>query len=357
MNLDFFTFPYVPSLESGRGVDRICYYIKREILLDGYNFRIVDGSELSGKNTISKMISRGLNLYKFLNYKENSQYLAATPYSGAMLSLLKRKPLVTMIHDIVPFEMDNQIHYSFKSRIERLAVKNRYKVSIRNSDLVIVPFKYTKHKLIELFELDESKIEIVGYGIDINQSKEEILSTKSENETFKVLFIGGLNPIDRGGLVVPEIAKLLSLTGTDIQFIVSSKYESLKEIIERVNSLGVSHMFKFIDFIPESQLDMVMRSADLFLYPSLLGFSLLLMQALANGLPILVSRRLDNIEFASDFGYLVEDNSPETFANEILRIATDKAFRTSLIERSIDFIRDKSASDMAKKIIDVIMGM
>lgn len=357
MTLAFFTFPYIPSLESGRGVDRLSYYIKRELLNNEHNCRIVDGSELRGKNTLSKVISRGFNLYKFLNNGEDSRYLAVTPYSGAILSLLKRKPLATMIHDLVPFEINNQIYYSFKSKIEKLAVRERYKISIRNSDLVIVPFKYTERRLIELFDLDKSKIEIVGYGIDINQSKEEILLTKCENETFKILFIGGLNPIERGGLLIPAIAKILSSTGIDFQFIVSSKYELLIQIMGRVDSLGVSHMFKFIDFIPESQLDMVMRSVDLFLYPSLLGFSLLLMQALANGLPILVSKRFDNIEFASNFGYLVEDNSPETFANEILRIATDKTFRNSLIKRSIDFIKDKSASRMSQRIIDVVMRM
>lgn len=354
MNLAFFTFPYVPTEKSGKGVDRICYYIKKELVNCNHNFRLVDGSDLKGRNAFSKMLSRAFNLHKFLKKDVGSHYLAATPYSGAILSLLKRKPLVTIIHDVVPFEKNNQISYSIKSRIEKFAVKNRYKFSIKNSDLIIVPFQYTKEKLIELFGLDGKKIKVVEYGIELTQTKEEIRSKKLKKNTFTVLFIGGLNPIERGGLIIPDIAKILSSNEIDIEFIVSAKRGLSNPIIEKVNGLGISNMFKFTDFIPESELDNVLRSSDLFLYPSFLGFSLLLLQALANGLPILVSKRLDNIEFATNLGYIVEDNSPEAFAKEILKIATDVDLRASQIESSFNFIQNRSASKMALKIIETV---
>ncbi len=110
----------------------------------------------------------------------------------------------------------------------------------------------------------------------------------------------------------------------------------------------VRHRIRHLDYLDRPSLSAVMRRAEALLFPSLLeGFGLPVVEAMACGVPVIVSRASSLPEVAGDAGVYVDPLDPAGIAGAIRRLADDPELRACLgargRERAARFRWDEAA--------------
>lgn len=345
------TLPYYPTPDSGKGVDRISYYIFREIQNLQLDYELL-GWRNSTESKIVRVLLRLIRYPKFAISK-GDVYLATESYSGYLFSLFHKSPTILIIHDLNPFGGFHNAYDSLSSRINRVNTKVRYRKSILSSDIIVVPFEYTKTKLLEIFNIEPNKIKIIPYGIDLPKNFASMNKKEISIGIKRLLFIGGTNPLDRGVDVAIEILSYILQYKEDVRLIVSCKRDRWREVKLTASKLMVEKNIDLMDFIPEGQLGEIFLSSDLFLYPSRIGFSLLVLQAMSYGIPVVASNKFDIPEFLQDYGQYFAISSPVEMADAILEILNDNKLRSHLVEKGYEICRSHTSSKMALSILDL----
>lgn len=109
----------------------------------------------------------------------------------------------------------------------------------------------------------------------------------------------------------------------------------LREPLGRLASrLGVEDRVEFIRSVPHADIHRCYRDADLFAMATHYeGFCIPVLEAMASGLPVVVSDIGPLPELIEDAGVLVE-NTPEAFTRALQRLISDHAMRLRLGERA-----------------------
>jgi glycosyltransferase involved in cell wall biosynthesis len=104
--------------------------------------------------------------------------------------------------------------------------------------------------------------------------------------------------------------------------------EAAQGALERSPVRGRIHHLEYLD---RAALSGVMRGAEALVFPSLLeGFGLPVVEAMACGVPVIVSTASSLPEVAGEAGLYVDPTSPAAIASAIIRVATDEQLRDCL---------------------------
>lgn len=353
MKIVFGTLPYYPTRDSGKGVDRISYYILRRIRDLGLDYTLL-GWRINTHSRIGRVFLR-LTRYPNFAKSRGDVYLATESYSGYLFNLFKKRPNLLIIHDLNPFGGFHNAYDSLFSRISRTITRFRYRKSILGSDVIIVPFEFTKTRLLKLFYIEPSKIKVVPYGIDLPDgfATNNNYISLSRSGIKRLLFIGGTNPLDRGSDVAIRVLSYILKYQKDIHLVISCDKRHWKQINAQASGLKIEKNIELISFIPESQLREVFLSCDIFVYPSRIGFSLLVLQAMSFGIPVVTSDKLDLPEFLHDYGQYYPLTSLVTMAEAIIKILHDESFRSFLIGKGYEICKSHTADKMSSSILEI----
>lgn len=345
-------FPFTSNSNSGKGVDRYCYMLSEGLKSFGVNYFNVEGnSSTSYFSSHYKSFPWKMKEVRSLNGKI---FHATTPFAWMVPYLTFKNNILTTIHDIVPFfSVRNQ--FKVKESISRNILILQIIGSLYGSDIIITPFNFTKEWLQNHFNIDNSKIEVVSYGIDLPIKTNNLLNSK-QGLSFKhnFLFLGSLNPIDRGVIYALNAFKLFSINIEEEYLVISMKFgtQQYMETVKIIKSLGLGNRIKIIDFVPENNLMDFLSKFRALLYPSRIGFSLLLMQSLAAGTPVIASNTFDIPDFLRDSGIHPIKLDYNAFYEEMMKLFLD-SYLYDRIEKGFNHIKKFSSETMCKRTIEI----
>ena len=188
------------------------------------------------------------------------------------------------------------------------------------SDRIIAVSEYSKQDLVAR-GIKEQQIYVIPNGVDTDIYYPGESSLDFEWET-TLLYVGPL--IERKGIeyLLRAMPTVLS-ENSDVGLVLvgKGKSEELKQLSE---DLEIENHVRFEGFVPESQLPEYYRASDVFVFPSLLeGFGMVLLEAMASGLPVISTKISAIPEVVGDAGILVEPRNVERLASEIVCILSD----------------------------------
>jgi glycosyltransferase involved in cell wall biosynthesis len=103
------------------------------------------------------------------------------------------------------------------------------------------------------------------------------------------------------------------------------EYENLKKEIEKEK---LEDRLRLLGFIPSDEIPYYLKASDIFLYPSLKeGFGIVVLEAMAVGLPVVIFREIYIEEFGNNI--LVASNEGE-FVSYSRQLVESKSFREEL---------------------------
>jgi glycosyltransferase involved in cell wall biosynthesis len=323
--LSLLCYPYHASKHTGRGHDRYiaeladnipveCPEVALDVVDRGFSRRLVDG-----------MKKLPLQAYDLLT-RDADVYHATSSVAGATALALGKGPLVTMIHDVIPFNLSG-----YDSSLKYQLWRQFIKLCVGKGAAVIVPYQITKDWLIENLRADPAKVHVVNYGVDHATyfARPEVARAPRT-----ILNVGEVSRSKGVDVLIRAFAEIKRRV-PDARLIIAGKpsldQAFLKGLAEQ---LGVADL-SFIGFIAENELADYYAKATVMVFPSNCGFGLSTLEAMACGTPVVAVRALDAPEFIADAGLLAEPNNPEELARCLERVLTEPALQQDLSQRSL----------------------
>ena len=343
LTINLLTYPFSISNQNGSGVSRYNYELKKA-LLNNKIFNLMVETNKQSNNKWIKFILRLINTERNIVLNKYDLIHATSPYSRFFSIKLSKKPIVTSIHDTI------WINYNFK--VNNKFTRMRYlvnKYSIENSDYLFVPFEYTKLKITEYFKIREDKIIVLPYGMNTDNY---IVRGKFEAKNpIRLIFFGGVNPIARGALLtIDAFYKFRKTIPHSILYFSSTNNPEFKEFIKVADPKMLENV-EFIPFVEEREMPKFFSQFDLMVYPTDMGFSYLLIQAFAAGLPVITTDVYDIPEFLNGLEFLCRPKDPESFAEAMIDIITNESKYNLIQDRLKKVAYEHSSMRLCSEVI------
>ena len=252
---------------------------------------------------------------------------------------------VVTIHDIIhllyPEFLPHALAFHYASRM--------IKRSLVRGDRIIAGSQNTRADLLQHFDVDEDKIDVVYYGVAdrfrerVPEETRDSMLAELGIETPYALFVGNPKPHKNLDNVVRAYAKARSMNQGDTQLVcVGGEGPETVRVKQRAAQLGISDHVKFTGRLADKYLPAVYQGAQLFVYPTLYeGFGLPVVEAMASGVPVITSDKSALKEVASGYADLVDPVDVDQMANAIAHCLGDPEHSAALarlgVRRAADF--------------------
>ena len=224
---------------------------------------------------------------------------------------------------------------------DRLTLAGRFSMERRFLALAEGTFagsSAAREVLIADYGLDPSRVHVVPLAVAGDRftppaGPRPADPARDRREGIRLLFVGPL--IQRKGLRT-LVEALPALRRASVPFRLKLVGEGPEEAPLRglAASLGVAGDVEFEGFVEERLLVAAYQQADLFVFPSLLeGFGLVLVEAMACGLPIVATGVEPMTEVVGDAGVYFPPSDAAALGEALVRCATDRELRSELSSR------------------------
>lgn len=303
----------------------------------------------------SKLWTRiALPLFLFKSKVKPDLFFSPTHYSP-WLSPVKR---VVTIFDLSYLRFPEM----FQSK-DLYQLTNWTKQSIQKASQIITISQSSKKDIVKTYKIDPKKVTVCYPGYNQEQfhkiSDSEAIKKVLEKYNIQgnyILFIGTVQPRKNLKRLIQAFAKI-----EDLKLVVVGKIHGegrqawkFEEIIELPKKLEIEEKVIFTGFVPNEDMLYLLNGATAFALPSLWeGFGIPVVDAMACGVPVIVSNVSSLPEVAGKAGLYVDPESVDQIEQSIRVISTDKKLHSKLSKLALEQSRKFSWKKMAKQVKDV----
>jgi glycosyltransferase involved in cell wall biosynthesis len=206
----------------------------------------------------------------------------------------------------------------------------QFKKMFERSDVVFAVSEFLKGRIVELFRVKPEKIRIVGNGVEHEYFAvaEKPIGAGRERDKPYVLVVGGLTERKGGGQTL-EVAKTMREKLPGVEMLVAGGSEPAFTEASKSHPNVVHVGYRGIDTLPA-----LMRNAQAVLFLSVYEtFGIPAAEAMAAGVPIIVSNLGALPEVVGNAGVAVDLKDPGQAVAEIARLMEDHGYRADLVAR------------------------
>jgi glycosyltransferase involved in cell wall biosynthesis len=213
-------------------------------------------------------------------------------YTMPIIDVLKRIPMVVHFHGPWAAEGSAGGAKTYKTRLKASLERSVYS---RASRLIVLSEAF-KDELIAGYGIAEHRIQVVPGGIDIDRFNTLISRTEARRRldwpTNRPIILTVRRQVRRMGLeTLIDAAKLLIKECPDVLILLGGTGPIADDLQRRIVELGLEHNVRRLGRVPDADLPLAYRAADMTVVPSqsLEGFGLITLESLASGTPVYVT--------------------------------------------------------------------
>jgi glycosyltransferase involved in cell wall biosynthesis len=244
-----------------------------------------------------------------------------------------RRNVVT-IHDVAYFRMD--VHGAGVNAVMREWTEK----SLRRASAVIALSENTRRDVEELGVPPERIRVIYGGGHVVPEDQIAYHRQAELRQLFNldrpyVLFVGTLQPRKNVPFLLRAFARLKQERGLPHRLVLAGHRDTAAaEINALIKELGLAQDVTITGYVEPWQLPLLYKMADLFVLPTRYeGFTLVTLEAMAYGVPVIATDTSSLREGVGDAALLVEVDDVESLARAMKDALTDDNLRRDLITR------------------------
>jgi glycosyltransferase involved in cell wall biosynthesis len=258
--------------------------------------------KFKGSTKIYSFINGIISRFIYLNFNPDIVHLSY--YSLNLIKIVRKKSkLVITVHDMIHEKYPEYFSYFDNSSVNKLKL-------IEIADHIICVSNSTKSDLLELSNIDESKITVIHHGVD------QVNSYELEKSNY-FLFVG-----NRKGY--KNFKMLLNALSINTHF--NSKYDLILFGGGKLTNEEKS-LIQYFNINPnkikivlgcDANLKELYRKAALYISTSLYeGFGMPILEAMSYGCPVACSNTSSMIEIVGNAGLLFDPLDPASISNKI----------------------------------------
>lgn len=265
--------------------------------------------------------------------------------------------VVVTIHDII-----HLLYPEFlPSGLAFLYAQRMIHRSLGRGDRIIAVSQNTKADLMEYFDVDGKKIQVVYNGVE-ERFRERLPEDEVDRRLAALgiarpylLFVGNPKPHKNLDNVVQAYARARRLSPFDAPLVcVGAKSGADAKIRQRAEYLGVADRVLLLGHVADEVLPAVYQGATLFLYPTLYeGFGLPVVEAMASGVAVVTSSTSALKEIAEGYARLVDPLDVPAMAEAIAELMADDDRRAALAKLGARRAEDFRWEETARKTLAI----
>ena len=324
-----------------------------------YDVKVLTTGHKKSEKNIFRIVRSGNSTLVFAllsiikSLRENFDLIFATTYfhaiPGIFLKIIKRKPLITTIHDLGILETNRG------NFLIRFLKYFSHRISAKLSDVILAPSERVKRQIVEKLRVDSKKIKVIpnGYNKEIFSPKVKYgIIRKKLNiaKNKKVILTSGLYP-KKGIEYILEACGILKNRFKFENFvliIIGDKderfnwyYKKLDEIIKKFN---LEDQVKFVGSVSWKILPFYYKDCDVYVAASYYGegFGLPLIEAKAIGKPVIATKIFEECGtiINGKTGIVVEMRNALNLSNALIKILKNNKLRKKLGKEGIKFSKN-----------------
>ncbi|MCL2761286.1 MAG: glycosyltransferase family 4 protein [Desulfuromonadales bacterium] len=244
-------------------------------------------------------------------------------------------PTVVTLHDLIPLK-----HPETEKLGARVYWKMHIPHAVKKSDFIITISEHAKKEIIDDYNISPDKIKIIALGFNPAMSlpreseKGDKIRLKYGLPEKYILYVGTIQPRKNISTLIEAYAKLKSRRDAMPKLVITGRKGWLYEkLFKRIEELGLKDDIIFTGFLPDDELPYIYDNALLFAYLSLFeGFGLPPLEAMACGIPVIVSDSTSMPEVVGDAGIKLPPKDIEGVAAAIEKILDNPEYAKKLGE-------------------------
>lgn len=265
-----------------------------------------------------------------------------------MIPLFMKKDIkvVVTIHDLIPWKFPKYTPRAKKTKFKRL-FKWMMKRAVKRADKIIAVSENTAKDIRECLGVDSNKIKVVYNGIS-----PEFFTGASVNRDGYILFVGRRDPYKNlSGLIKAYEILLEKYTIKNNLLVVGEKDSRYPEAYDLVK---FNERITFYGYADTKDLVNLYRKASVLVMPSLYeGFGYPAIEAMACGVPVVVSNTPALAEVVKDNGIYIDPNDYEGMADGIYRALIDGTRTTGTRNKTAEYAKKFTIEKMAEETVKV----
>jgi glycosyltransferase involved in cell wall biosynthesis len=241
-------------------------------------------------NEMFPALWRSYGVVKDLNANQIQVYHGLSNEIPVFRTKAKYIKKVVTIHDLIFLKEQQQ--YPF---IDRQIYKAKVGYACKHADVIVATSEQTKKDLVHYFRVAEKRIRVVYQNCDnrffapASAEEKQAIQQKYNLPAQCILNVSSFYPRKNQAALIKAFASISAKTNHHLLLIGGNESERGK--CERlVEDLQLTKRVMFLSNIPASDMPVIYKLADLFVYPSFFeGFGIPIVEALASGVSVLCS--------------------------------------------------------------------
>ena len=280
--------------------------------------------------------------------KQNFDIFHPTYYDPYFLKYIGSKPFVLTVYDM--------IHEKFSELFpEQDVTTQNKKLLVEKASKIIAISQSTKNDLIDLFDVEPSKIEVVYLGNSMPINTHELGSIDVPKKY--LLFVGSRGAYKNFKKFIVSISQILN-KDKNLFVICAGGGKFNTQELESFLSLNIANQVKQYN-LDDDMLANLYKNAELFVFPSLYeGFGIPVLEAFACKCSLVCSKTSSLPEVAGDAACYFDPYSEESIKNTVEEVLNNKGLQNKLREKGTKRLEQFSWKRTAletKKIYESIL--
>lgn len=300
------------------------------------------------------MLPGGLNYKMFgLEREIGDQDIlhAAETYNGysyqcARVRAAGKKKLVLTVWENIPFAS----YRDFKG------LTNNHKIVdyVKDRADVFIAVTGRAKAALQIEGVPEDRIRVIPVGVDTSRFRPEGRDALirehigAKDDDFLVLFVARLTK-EKGIYDLLHAVKLITLDPAlgHVKVAIAGSGPEKDSMARLIGKLNIGSRVRLIGSFPYDEVPKLYHAADAFILPSTAvhfwqeQFGMVLIEAMASGLPVISTRSGSIPEVVGDGGLLIQPNDPLSIYNEIKRLALDASLCRSLGSKARSLVEEQ----------------
>ncbi|MEQ8351492.1 MAG: glycosyltransferase family 4 protein [Leptospiraceae bacterium] len=257
---------------------------------------------------------------------------------GAMVQ--SGKPLVAHVH-ATEFDRSGIHGNRYVEDLERH--------TFNRASAVVTVSNYTRNIIINRYGVSPDKVFAVHNAVEL---EEESVPARRPFEDKMITFLGRIT-FQKGPDYFVRAARKVIDQNRNVRFVMVGTGDMYPRMIELAADLGIGKYFHYTGFLKRDQIKQIYGMSDLYVIPSVSEpFGLTALEAMAQGVPVIVSRQ-SGVSEVIEHAIKLDFWDVDAIAKSILDVIGDDALHTQLKHGGLKEVRKISWANSAQKLEEV----
>ncbi len=260
------------------------------------------------------------------------------------------RPAVVLVHDVSAWHPAARDWLPLATRLQ---YRTTVGLSCRRAAHVIASSQATRQDLIEKVGVAPDRVCVAGGAVDPEfRSLLAAATSRTPDGVFRVLAVGNVVP-RKNLLLLARAVAACRAEGCPAQLVIVGSIPGSGQAIAGAIARLLGGSVHITGYVSEADLALQYRAADVVCVPSLLeGFGLPVLEAMAAGVPVLVSDTSSLPGVAGDGALVLGAHSLAAWRDALLRLHGDAGLREELRRRGARRAAQLSWADTAAIVLD-----